>query len=56
MTYHKIPLIENSSQFFSLISQYRGTWPFCDAAQNRLVCAQTLPGFSDFSLRTFFLI
>ena len=68
MTYHTIPLIENSNQLFSLANMpllrnhailrghYCATRQFCEAEQNRLVRAQTLPGFSDFSLRTIFLI
>ena len=30
MTYHTIPLIENSNQFFSLICQYCATRRFCE--------------------------
>ena len=30
MTYHMIPLIENSNQFFSLICQYWATRRFCE--------------------------
>ena len=41
MTYHTIPLIEKSNQFFSLICQYCATRRFCEAAQNCLVRSRT---------------
>ena len=39
-----------------LRGHYRATGLFCEATQNIPVSARTLPGFSDFSLRTIFLI